>query len=464
MMFRLPSPMVLVWISLVATTPGLAMAQTATPAATSSREQSGKQLFEAGRWTEAADEFAAAYGENNDPSMLFNMALCHRRAGNAKRSLALYQRFVAEAPNNSKRSVADTRIREIQQELAASPATAATGPGSTRDVASYEQEGKRLFEAGRWADAAAAFEAAHAAGKDPAMLFNIALCYRRAGNARRALTLYRQYLVEVPDSPRRATAEARVAELEHEIASGPGAPQPDATAIGGECQKDLDCKGTRICEQGRCVEERPRLGAGAVACDPPCAAGRVCSKAGACVTPAEAAADEAPSPVALALGPKSFALGLALGYAAGGSVSIDKSSISPDGGYVFDLYFDKIIVPAFSLGAYLTASSMSWHGWSDYSASFQSFGVAAKGRFSLNRVISLRPSATLGYNHMDSEVFHSITGFNAGLALDLGIAVSDNFAFVPRVGFFSQPSGGGNGYEVTFGPHFYTAIGIEVGK
>lgn len=53
-------------------------------------EQSGKALFEGEQWAEAAAQFAAAYTQGNDPAMLFNMALCHRRAGNSSRALGLY--------------------------------------------------------------------------------------------------------------------------------------------------------------------------------------------------------------------------------------------------------------------------------------------------------------------------------------------------------------------------------------
>jgi Tfp pilus assembly protein PilF len=465
MTFTVRTPMLLGWFLLVTSLPVLAAAQggAEAPVVAPSHEQSGKQLFEAGRWAEAANEFAMAYAGGSDPSMLFNMALCHRRAGNTKRALALYQRFLVEAPDSPKRPVAEARIREIQDELAASAPATAT-PSTTKDATTYEQEGKRLFEAGRWGDAANEFEGAYSVGKDPGMLFNMALCYRRAGNAKRALALYQQYLAEVPDSPKRATVETRIQELQQEVATGPGAPQPESATAGG-CQKDLDCKGTRICERGRCVEEQPKIASGTMACDPPCGVGKVCTKTGACLDADYAAPAPAPTPPPRTTrGPINFAIGVLPGYASGGSVSVDGSEVSPDGGMLLDLYFDKMLVSAFSVGGYATFTSMSWHGWSQYEASFQSVGVVAKGRFALASLVTLRPAATLGYNRMNSKVFDTITGINAGLLIDLAIAASDNVVIVTRLGFFSQPSGGKSGYDVTFGPHVYFAIGAEFGK
>jgi hypothetical protein len=46
------------------------------------------------------------------------------------------------------------------------------------------------------------------AGKDSALLYNMALCHRRAENAKRALEPHQQYLAEVPDTAKRAVPNA----------------------------------------------------------------------------------------------------------------------------------------------------------------------------------------------------------------------------------------------------------------
>lgn len=423
-------------------------------------EHNGKALFESERWEEAAGQFSAAYTHGNDPAMLFNMAICYRRAGNNQRALELYQRFLLEAPPGPNRAVAQTRIKDLQQELAAS-AREASPPvvaGPAKDAAAYEQDGKRLFEAGQWAEAASAFEGAYRAGKDPALLFNMALCHRKAGNAKRAVEFYQQYLREVPGTPKRATIEARIKELQPEVASSSQEP--------GGCTKDSECKGTRVCEQGRCVEQpaKPVVPSGLASCDPPCGSGRVCSGEGACVAGQGAAvADVDPS---VALGPKSYAFGVGIGYASGGSITWDGSDYSPDGGFLLDLYFDKILIPELSMGAYVTLSSMSYDsGWSSADISYQSLGGVLKARFQLSKSVRLRPGLTLGYNRMSSSAFdETSTGMNIGMHVDLAIATSPTFAVVPRLGFFTQPSGGYPNNAVTFGPHFYLAFALEFGR
>ena len=82
-------------------------------------EQNGKRLFESERWIEAAGEYATAYTNRRDPAMLFNMALCYRRAGDIKHALGLYQRYLLEAPDSSNRMAVESRIRQLQEEIAA---------------------------------------------------------------------------------------------------------------------------------------------------------------------------------------------------------------------------------------------------------------------------------------------------------------------------------------------------------
>ncbi len=82
-------------------------------------EQNGKKLFKNERWVEAAREFAAAYTNRRDPAMLFNMALCYRRAGDIRHALGLYQRYLLEAPDSPNRTAVELRIKQLQEALAA---------------------------------------------------------------------------------------------------------------------------------------------------------------------------------------------------------------------------------------------------------------------------------------------------------------------------------------------------------
>ena len=87
-------------------------------------------------------------------------------------------------------------------------------------------KGKRLYDVGRFADAANEYEAAYQAKDDPALLFNLGQSYRLAGLPAKALLAYKAYLRNVPDAANRAEVEARVTELQAIVDRAP-APTPE---------------------------------------------------------------------------------------------------------------------------------------------------------------------------------------------------------------------------------------------
>jgi tetratricopeptide (TPR) repeat protein len=58
----------------------------------------GSEKFNAGDFTGARAEFQKAYAIHPAPVLLFNIASCHRRAGEHDQALAAYERFIAAAP------------------------------------------------------------------------------------------------------------------------------------------------------------------------------------------------------------------------------------------------------------------------------------------------------------------------------------------------------------------------------
>jgi Cys-rich repeat protein len=88
------------------------------------------------------------------------------------------------------------------------------GQGATSDPA---QLAKQLFDANRFADAAVEFDRAYRATFDPALLYNLGICYRKLKDSARALTAYQEYLLRMPETPHRANVEARMQELEADI-------------------------------------------------------------------------------------------------------------------------------------------------------------------------------------------------------------------------------------------------------
>jgi len=79
--------------------------------------------------------------------------------------------------------------------------------------------GTRLYEVGEYRQAIEEFKAAHLAKPDPAFLYNIGQCHRQLGENEQAVTLYKRFLAGSPNAPNRAEVEARVAEMESQLAA-----------------------------------------------------------------------------------------------------------------------------------------------------------------------------------------------------------------------------------------------------
>src|SRR4051794_39944823 len=74
--------------------------------------------------------------------------------------------------------------------------------------------GQIYYQNGRYPDAAREFEEAYRLSNKADLLFNMGKSYDGVGDHARAMTAYRRFLAEVPNSADRATVEARVAGLQ----------------------------------------------------------------------------------------------------------------------------------------------------------------------------------------------------------------------------------------------------------
>lgn len=95
----------------------------------------------------------------------------------------------------------------------AQPQTAPTDAQRARARQLYG-EGQAHFDAGRFAEAQAAFEGAYREVPNPVVLLGVASAQERLGHGVDAARTLRQYLRERPDAPDRATIEARIAQLD----------------------------------------------------------------------------------------------------------------------------------------------------------------------------------------------------------------------------------------------------------
>ncbi len=108
-----------VFIALVAALLPLRAVWAADPATEEARQHylKGNQLFELGRWDDAAEEYEKGYVIKNDPSFLYNMAQAFRRKGDTKRAIDLYKNYLIKAPGSPQRADVEERIRVLQRQL-----------------------------------------------------------------------------------------------------------------------------------------------------------------------------------------------------------------------------------------------------------------------------------------------------------------------------------------------------------
>jgi hypothetical protein len=79
------------------------------------------------------------------------------------------------------------------------------------------ERGSALYDLGKYHDAVVEYEEAYKAKPDPALLFNIAQCYRLAHEPESALRIYRSYLRRVPNAPNREEVEQYIQTLQAQI-------------------------------------------------------------------------------------------------------------------------------------------------------------------------------------------------------------------------------------------------------
>jgi len=103
--------------------------------------------------------------------------------------------------------------------LSVAPLAAAfvCAPAARADDADNAREhytvGLRAYDAGKYDEAIAEFEAAYRYKDAPGLLYNIAQAYRLSNRPEEALRFYRTYLERKPDAANRAEAEAKIERL-----------------------------------------------------------------------------------------------------------------------------------------------------------------------------------------------------------------------------------------------------------
>ena len=127
MTFRWFASALLLWTTVASaqTSPG-APTQPTSPTESAQAAPSGKdqrslrevldsatKLFQAGSYDQAIVEFQVAYTKRQLPTLLFNIAQAHRKAGHWSEALALYERFLRDDPKSALLLVAKQKEKPI---------------------------------------------------------------------------------------------------------------------------------------------------------------------------------------------------------------------------------------------------------------------------------------------------------------------------------------------------------------
>jgi tetratricopeptide (TPR) repeat protein len=93
--------------------------------------QKGTSNYDLGRYADAIKEFEAAYEIKNDPALLYNLAQSHRLAGNTEQALHFYRTYLRYVPKAPNRAEIESRIAQLDQQLAQKNGATNTTPNVT---------------------------------------------------------------------------------------------------------------------------------------------------------------------------------------------------------------------------------------------------------------------------------------------------------------------------------------------
>ncbi|MCB9658244.1 MAG: tetratricopeptide repeat protein [Sandaracinaceae bacterium] len=91
-------------------------------------------------------------------------------------------------------------------------------PASEEEARALFVAGRVAFDEGRFEDAHEYFTRSYELSHRPELLYNIGTCADRLGHQEEALEVFREYVAQSPESPKRAQVEARIAVLEQQVA------------------------------------------------------------------------------------------------------------------------------------------------------------------------------------------------------------------------------------------------------
>jgi len=147
-----------------------------------------------------------------------------------------------------------------------------------------------------------------------------------------------------------------------------------------------------------------------------------------------------------------------------GTVNIDPPGwdVDTEMGWMLNICGDAMVAPKLSLGGFIIYAGTSAEEF-DESASIFTLGGTIKGRFTMQSGWQLRPGLAIGYQMIGGDAFEDVNGLDVGGIFEVVKPLANKKALVGELGFITQPSGGNDDADVTFGPIFYLNVGYQFG-
>jgi tetratricopeptide (TPR) repeat protein len=182
----------------------------------------GQAAYLAGRLEEARRGFECAYAQLPSAELAWNLARVCERTGAVEDGVRYYREYLAHARVSTReRQKVEARIKALLDLQARQSQTLKVGPEARaalgEEARTFFQRGVKLYRAGQYAAAAAAFTAVLQMSKAPELHYNLALASERLGAPLDALDHYRAYLDALPQANDRVAVEQHIAELRAQL-------------------------------------------------------------------------------------------------------------------------------------------------------------------------------------------------------------------------------------------------------
>jgi tetratricopeptide (TPR) repeat protein len=185
-------------------------------------ERAQAAYFE-GRLAEARRGFECAYKQLPSPEMAWNLARVNERMGEVEAGVRYFREYLATAKISAReRKRVQERVQALVELGQRQGSTLKLEPDAQQkalgdEARAFFDRGTKLYAAGHYKAAAAAFTAALQLSEAPELHYNLAVTSERLGEAADALDHYRAYLDALPEASDRNEVLARLDALRSDL-------------------------------------------------------------------------------------------------------------------------------------------------------------------------------------------------------------------------------------------------------